>query len=83
MIREEELNQALQLLKHMQQHGPAFAEYMESVGIDPESVFLCAAEHADAINHLGAVSSPAAAAISFGAGFTLAVVVLNMEKIEE
>lgn len=83
MITTEELDQGLELLKHMQQHGPGFCEYMESVGIDPDSVFLCAAQHADAINHLGATSSPESAAISFGSGFTLAVVVLNMQKIEE
>jgi len=59
--------------------GPPWGEWIENIGIDPNDVLACAQEHADVADSFPELfHGHNGNAISFGAGFTLAVMVMTV-----
>lgn len=80
MIGRDELNAAFAKVSEYEKNGPPWHVNMEeNFGIDPNAVLEMSAEHGDFMRGFGAGDANTHM-ISFGAGFTLAVIALKMEE---
>lgn len=85
MIGLDELNAGLDIVRDMQQNGPTWGDYVEGQGFDPNAILDCGCDHADTLADMQMIK-PAERPnhmVSFGAGFTLAVVVMHMMRERE
>jgi hypothetical protein len=77
MIGREELRQAFHKVNEMSTDSDLpWSKFMESQGFDPNVVLEVAHEHRQTMETFGLKDLD----ISFGAGFTLAVVALSLEE---
>lgn len=84
MKGRKELEEALYHIDtlHNPDNGTPWNVMMEQEGIDPNAVLDCSAEHAETLVIYGVIDNNQREpnAISFGAGFTLAIVLMRMER---
>lgn len=77
MIDKETLDEALLEVRDIQYNADLpWSKFMESMNFDPNGVLEIAAEHSEIMRSYG-LDDPA---LSFGSGFTLALVALSMQK---
>jgi hypothetical protein len=80
MIGREEIRQAfLKVNEMMEENNPPWSKFMEQEGFDPNVVLEVSDEHKRTMEEYGLNDQD----ISFGAGFTLAVVVLSLRREAE
>jgi hypothetical protein len=80
MIGREEIREAfLKVQAMMEENDPPWSKFMEKEGIDPNVVLEVCDEHKRTMESFGMDELD----ISFGAGFTLAVVVLSLRREAE
>jgi hypothetical protein len=80
MIGREEIREAfLKVQAMMEENDPPWSKFMEQEGIDPNVVLEVSDEHKRTMESFGFDDLD----ISFGAGFTLAVVALSLQKEKE
>jgi hypothetical protein len=78
MVRKQELEDAMDRVAHLYSAGPTWAEWIENIGIDPNDILACAQEHAETVALFPQIfHGENGNAVSFGSGFTLAVMVMT------
>lgn len=77
MIGYEELQEALEKVKDMQWDTDLpWSKFVESMGFDPGAILDIAADHRETMEKYHMFDSE----ISFGSGFTLALIVMSMQS---